>query len=209
MSWIDALHEARVHQRRIRVLAEAASRLMPQNLRVLDVGCGDGLFAVTLSGLRPDIRIEGAEVLPRSGCRIPVVAFDGRTLPFPDGAYDACLLIDVLHHTESPAALLREAARVGSGQVVLKDHLREGLLAGPCLRFMDVVGNRRHGVALPFNYLSSEEWKRAFAACDLGVAKTDGLGRLYPFPANLVFGRRLNFMSLLRANPGAALTGDG
>ena len=157
MSWIDALHEARVHQRRIRVLAEAAARLLPPNLRVLDVGCGDGLFAVTLSGLRPDIAIEGAEVLPRAGCRIPVVAFDGRTLPFPDRAYDACLLIDVLHHTEAPASLLEEVARVGSGQVVLKDHLREGFLAGPCLRFMDVVGNRRHGVALPFNYLNSQQ----------------------------------------------------
>jgi SAM-dependent methyltransferase len=204
MSWIDALHEARVHQRRIRVLAEAASRLMPPNLRVLDVGCGDGLFAVTLSCLRPDIEIEGAEVLPRAGCRIPVVAFDGRTLPFPDGAYDACLLIDVLHHTEAPAKLLAEAARVGSGQVLLKDHLREGLAAGPCLRFMDVVGNRRHGVALPFNYLNSEQWKQAFAVCDLDVAQTDRLQGLYPFPANLVFGRRLNFISLLRAHSGAA-----
>jgi SAM-dependent methyltransferase len=204
MSWVDSLHEARVHRRRIRVLAEAASRLMPPNLRVLDVGCGDGQFAVALSGLRPDISIEGAEVLPRAGCRIPVVAFDGRTLPFPDGAYDACLLIDVLHHTEAPAALLAEAARVGSRQVVLKDHLREGLLAGSCLRFMDIVGNRRHGVALPFNYLDSGEWRQAFAACDLGVAKTDRLERLYPFPANLVFGRRLNFISLLRPNPKAA-----
>jgi SAM-dependent methyltransferase len=199
MSWIEGLHEAKVHKRRIRVLAEAASRLVPQNVRVLDVGCGDGLFAATLRVLRPDIRIEGAEVLPRAGCKIPVVAFDGRTLPFPNKAYDACLLIDVLHHTDDPAALLGEAARVGSGQVILKDHLREGLAAGSCLRFMDIVGNRRHGVALPFNYLNSAQWRKAFDACGLNVAESDALPHLYPFPANLVFGRRLNFISLLKA----------
>ena len=177
--------------------------MLAKNLRLLDVGCGDGLFAATLSKLRPDLRIEGAEVLPRQGCRIPVVAFDGLNLPFPDRAFDACLLIDVLHHTVTPSALLRETARVGSGQVVVKDHLREGFAAGRCLRFMDGVGNRRHGVALPFNYLDSDEWRGLLAECGLAAVKRDRLGGLYPFPANLVFGRRLNFMALLRAQPPA------
>jgi SAM-dependent methyltransferase len=198
--WIDRIHETRVHQRRTRVLAEAASGLLPRNLRLLDVGCGDGLFASNLSRLRPDLQVEGAEFLPRPGCRIPVVAFDGSILPFPDACFDACLLIDVLHHTESPSALLAEAARVGSGQILLKDHLREGFAADSCLRFMDVVGNRRHNVPLPFNYLNSDEWKQVFAACNLSPVETDSLDGLYPFPARFVFGRRLNFMAMLQAN---------
>jgi len=200
MRWVDALHEIRVHQRRTRVLAEAASGLLPKNLRVLDVGCGDGLFAAKLSELRPDLKIQGVEVLPRKGCRIPVVAFDGRNLPFPSAGFDACLLIDVLHHTESPAALLAEASRVGFGLVLLKDHLKEGFAAGRCLRFMDVVGNRRHNVALPFNYLNSDQWSQVLSVCNLSAVKTDPLNELYPFPANLIFGRRLSFMALLRAN---------
>jgi SAM-dependent methyltransferase len=199
MKWIDALHESVVHRRRIRVLAESAARILPPNMRVLDVGCGDGLLAATLMRLRPDLTTEGAEVLPRTDCRISVVAFDGRHLPFPDGAFGACLLMDVLHHTETPIELLREAARVGSGQVLLKDHLMEGLAAGPCLRFMDIVSNRKHGVSLPFNYLNSRQWRDAFASCSLSVTRTDPLSSLYPFPARLVFGRRLHFMSLLRA----------
>lgn len=199
MTWIDSIHERQVHHRRTRILAEAASGLLPMNLRVLDVGCGDGLFAATLSRLRPDLRIEGAEVLPRAGCQIPVVAFDGLELPFKDGEFGACLLIDVLHHTQNPAALLAEAARAGSGRVVLKDHLREGFAAGPCLRFMDQVGNRRHGVALPFNYLNSDEWDQVLVECRLAAVKRDPLSNLYPFPANLVFGRRLNFIALLQS----------
>jgi hypothetical protein len=158
---------------------------------------------LTLSRLRPDLKIEGAEAFPRATCRIPVVAFDGLNLPFPSGTFGACLLMDVLHHAEMPAALLAEASRVGSGRVILKDHLREGFAAGPCLRFMDVVGNRRHGVALPFRYFDSAEWERMFKECNLAAADSNPVRSLYPFPANLVFGRRLNFVALLQAKPAA------
>jgi hypothetical protein len=65
---------------------------------------------------------------------------------------------------------------------------------------MDVVGNRRHNVPLPFNYLNSDEWKQVFAACNLSPVETDSLDGLYPFPARFVFGRRLNFMAMLQAN---------
>lgn len=198
MNLIEGIHDSRVHTRRTRVLAGAASLMLPPGLRILDVGCGDGLFASTLSRLRPDLEVAGAELAPRANCLIPAVAFDGEHLPFADGEFGACVLIDVLHHAAAPVALLREAARVGGGRVLLKDHNRTGLAAGPILRLMDKVGNRRHGVALPYTYLSPAEWERAFEECGLEVEQTDPLRRLYPFPASLVFGRRLHFMALLR-----------
>jgi hypothetical protein len=47
---------------------------------------------------------------------------------------------------------------------------------------MDRVGNRRHGVALPFNYLDSNELDRVLVDCRLGAFKWDPLSRLYPVP---------------------------
>jgi SAM-dependent methyltransferase len=198
MNWLENLHAARVHPRRIRVLAAAAARLLPPGAHVLDIGCGDGLMAATLAALRPDISIVGVEVAPRSGCHISVTAFDGRRVPFPDGSFDAVLLVDVLHHTVDPSVLLREAARVARQAVLLKDHARTGLGAGPTLRFMDGMGNRRHGVALPYNYLSPSAWTALFSACGLVVETRDPLPTLYPFPANLIFGRDLHFFARLR-----------
>ena len=197
MNGPERVQDAFVHGRRTRVLAEAAARMLPPDLRLLDVGCGDGLFATILARLRPDLDITGAEVMPRATCRIPVLSFDGEHLPFADGRFDACLLIDVLHHTNAPGVLLREAARVSCRHLLLKDHNRSGFAAQSTLRFMDTVGNRRHGVPLPFNYLTPAEWSRLFAQCGLEVTGSDSLSRLYPFPASLIFGRQLHFMALL------------
>jgi SAM-dependent methyltransferase len=198
MNWVERAHELHVHPRRVRTLAEAAARLLPSDLDVLDIGCGDGRVGAEVARLRPDLTVAGAEVLPREGCRIPVTAFDGRRLPFADGQFGAALIVDVLHHTDEPAVLLREAVRVAREVVVLKDHFCEGWLDRATLRFMDEVGNRRHGVALPNNYIGRAQWEELWGDCHLAVEASDPLPRLYPFPADLVFGRRLHFFARLR-----------
>ncbi|MEO6875319.1 MAG: class I SAM-dependent methyltransferase [Opitutaceae bacterium] len=197
MNWLDRYHASRVHTRRVRVLAETAARLLPPNVSVLDVGCGDGLLAATLGRLRPDLAITGVEIAPRPGCHIPVTAFDGQTLPFADGSFDVTMIVDVLHHTDDPAILFREVTRVARTAVLLKDHLREGWAAQSTLRFMDQVGNRRHGVPLPFNYLNRAEWDRLFTERRLTVEVFDPVRQLYPWPARLVFGRGLHFFARL------------
>lgn len=201
MKSLEHIHGTFVHSRRTRVLAETAAGMLPRGLRVVDIGCGDGLFATMLSELRPDLEVTGVEVAPRATCRIPVIAFDGEHLPFADNHFGASVLIDVLHHTPTPSLLLKEAARVSGGCVLIKDHNMSGPTARFILRFMDETANRRHHIALPFNYLGPAEWSRAYADCGVEVERSDPLRRLYPFPANLVFGRRLHFMALLRRLP--------
>ena len=150
MNLLGNIHEHYVFHRRIRVLAQYIAELIPQNARLLDVGCGDGQIDLLLSRLRPDLGIEGIDVLVRPVTHIPVTAFDGQSIPFADRSFDVVMFIDVLHHTDNPSTLLAEARRVARQVVILKDHCRDGFLAGPTLRFMDWVGNARHGVVLPY-----------------------------------------------------------
>src|SRR5208283_5079517 len=49
MNWVERTHELHVHPRRVRVLAEAAARMLPPNLDVLDIGCGDGRLGAEVS----------------------------------------------------------------------------------------------------------------------------------------------------------------
>jgi SAM-dependent methyltransferase len=195
---VAGLHQSLVHPRRVRVLADHASRLLPRNARVLDVGTGDGLIAAALAERRRDLRVEGIDVLVRKQTAIPVTQFDGRSIPMAAASVEAVTMFDVLHHADDPVLLLAEACRVARTCVVLKDHVANGRLSRALLAFMDGVGNRRHGVALPHRYLSGAQWRRAIG--DLRVTpavwEVGGLG-LYPWPASLVFGGRLHVLARL------------
>jgi SAM-dependent methyltransferase len=197
-SWISRWHHALVFQRRTRVLGELLAALIPQGASVLDVGCGDGTIAGLIAQLRPDVSIQGVEFMVRPGCKIPCHSFDGATLPYPDASFDVCLFVDVLHHTQDPAILLREAVRVTRKFVLLKDHLDENILDDFTLRFMDWIGNRPHGVVLAYNYQSREQWAGYFLMCGLKEESWNRDVPLYPWPLRLVAGRGLHFVSLLR-----------
>jgi hypothetical protein len=106
--------------------------------------------------------------------------------------------VDVLHHTGNPLPILRDACRVSRERLLIKDHLAEGVLDHWTLRLMDWVGNRAHGVALPYAYLSGRQWEELFGRLGLRVERTDCDLSLYPAPFSAIFGRNLHFVSLLR-----------
>jgi SAM-dependent methyltransferase len=197
MILLDRIHADYVYSRRIRVLGNLLAELIPPHAQVLDVGSGDGFLAHTLRRQHSDLDITGIDVLLRGHSYIPVQWFDGKQIPYDDGSFDIVMFVDVLHHAEDPALLLREAVRVARQALVIKDHTRTGILAGPTLRLMDRVGNARHGVALPFNYWTPQQWSEAFAALGLKPSVWKNQLGLYSWPANWVFERSLHFVARL------------
>jgi SAM-dependent methyltransferase len=197
MNLLDKIHGGYVFKRRVRVLSERLAPLLPPNARVLDVGCGDGLIAKLIMELRPDVALQGIDVLVRPQTHIPVGPFNGKVIPHRDDSFDAVTFVDVLHHTNDPMVLLREAARVARQAVIIKDHYLDGPLAGPTLRLMDWVANARYGVVLPYNYWPAQRWADAFAALGLTLAVNETRIGLYPWLANWVFGRGLHFVARL------------
>jgi SAM-dependent methyltransferase len=195
MSIVDRVHGGYVFRRRIQRLTQLLADLIPPNCTVLDVGCGDGSLALSVMEKRPDVRIEGVDVLVREKTWVPVKAFNGTKLPYDDNSFEAVMFVDVLHHTPDPTVLLAEAARVAKRWVIIKDHLLKGIAAGTRLRFMDYIGNSRHGVALPYNYWPEARWREARSKLGMKTsAEITNLG-LYPWPANLIFGANLHFVS--------------
>lgn len=190
-------HDKAVFGRRVEVLARTLADFIPEKARVLDIGCGSGTLATAIMKLRPDVTIEGIDVLVRPETDIPVTQFDGENIPWPDGHFDIALFVDVLHHTEAPGRLMGEARRVAKSGVVIKDHLREGAFAEVTLRFMDWVGNAQHGVALPYNYLSDGEWRGIWSELGLKVERLTERVGLYPAPFSWLFDRRLHFIARL------------
>ena len=197
MSIVGRIHRSYVHSRRVRVLCDHLESLIPVGASVLDVGTGDGLLAKLLSEHRPDLSLQGVDVLPRTESHIPVRVFDGEHLPFTGKSFDVVLFVDVLHHTKDPMVLLTEAVRIARRALVIKDHALHGLAAGLTLRAMDFVGNARHGVSLPYNYWSPGQWEKAAQLLKLHSEKKVTDLKLYPGLVDWVFGRSLHFVAQL------------
>ena len=83
-SVLRAAHARFVFQRRVRLLADALAKELPQNATVLDVGAGEGSIALAVLELRPDVRIAAIDVFVRPNAQIPItlmtdIRFPSRT----------------------------------------------------------------------------------------------------------------------------------
>jgi ubiquinone/menaquinone biosynthesis C-methylase UbiE len=183
-----------VHKSRADVLSDHLLRFLLPDTTVLDIGSGDGLLGNLLQARGKGLEVRGIDVLVRSRTHIPVLSFDGIKIPFEDNAFDFALLVDVLHHAEDPMLVLRDANRVARRGVVVKDHVKHGVVSWYTLRFMDWFGNARHSVNLPYNYWTQAQWQDAISQMGWKIVRwEDDLG-LYPGLADFVFGRRLHFI---------------
>lgn len=197
MNLIDYIHSDYIHIRRVEVLKKHLIRLIQESSTLLDVGAGDGLLDFVIMQKRPDIKIKSIDPVIRNKTYVPVSSFNGKSIPFDDSSFDIVMFIDILHHTEDPLALLKEAKRVASKSIIIKDHTQSGLFAKTTLSLMDKVGNEKHDIKITRNYWTEEKWFNAFTELELEVIFWDKKIGLYPFPLNLIFDRSLHFIAML------------
>ena len=178
------------------------ARLIPENARLLDLGCGQGLLAALLAaaGAPRLAAYRGIELMARDvarahralGARCGVQQGDIRSAGF--GAADAVVILDVLHYMrpeDQDAVLRRVRDALSPGGVLL---LRVGDAAAG-LRFRlsswvdwTVALARGHG-ATRFHCRSVAQWGAALEALGFSV-QAEPMSRGTPF-ANVLLSARL------------------
>jgi ubiquinone/menaquinone biosynthesis C-methylase UbiE len=114
-----------VMERRARQLIEQVGEWLPSEGPVLDLGSGTGHLSARLE------REHGLEVVTADLTdlhvvgRLPILIADG-VLPFDNATFSASLLFFMLAYPKDPPAVLREAARVTRGPVILVQSLYAG-----------------------------------------------------------------------------------
>jgi ubiquinone/menaquinone biosynthesis C-methylase UbiE len=119
--------------------------------RLLDLGCGTGMFLQELSGRAKFV--VGVDVSPemlrmanvRHG-RAALVQADADALPFADGSFDAVVSVTLLQNMPDPAATVREVARVlRPGGVAILTVLKRRYLREELEKWVEQAGMRLVG----------------------------------------------------------------
>lgn len=133
-----------------RVVALSAPRASGA-ARILDAGCGTGLFALALAAALPAARVTGVDLSSgmlavaadqarrRGAERASFCRADGATLPFREGVFDAAVAAGLLPNVNDRVAILAELRRVlrSDGHVLVVEFDRETM--GRALRLFFVV----------------------------------------------------------------------
>lgn len=109
---------------------------LPSRGRVLDIGCGFGLFSLYYASVAPTLELHGLDLNPgriamarRAASRLGLgnvlyEVADARDYR-SDGSYDAAYMLDIVHHVEEESVrpLLEQLAKAvrSGGRLIIKD----------------------------------------------------------------------------------------
>ena len=134
---LKAVFDAVMERRSDELIAQVGSWL-PREGPLLDLGSGTGHLSARLER---DLQVEviAADVSDMHVVgRPPVLIADG-LLPFQEGTFSAALLLFMLAYPDDPAAVLREAARVTRGPIILVQSLHSGRIGYTWLRVREFL----------------------------------------------------------------------
>jgi 2-polyprenyl-3-methyl-5-hydroxy-6-metoxy-1,4-benzoquinol methylase len=142
---------------------------LPERGRVLDVGCGFGLFSLYYASVRPGLRLEG---LDKNARRIDMarraaarLGLDNATYRVGDATgfrggeapYDAAYMLDIVHHIppDTVAPLVEQLAKVlpAGGRLLIKDVERRPFYKRWFTHALDLAMDPRS----PVRYWAAEE----------------------------------------------------
>lgn len=171
---------ARRLERPLRAASHRHFQALRPHLRgasVLDVGCAEGWIAERIqreAGMRATL----LDVVDLNRTGLPHRVYDGRTIPWADGAFDTVLVMLALHHCADPDRVLAEAARVARLRIIVSESVYRTPAGRWMLWAMDTAVNAaRSGRLMPeaAQFRRVHEWRGAFRRLGLRLASEQWL----------------------------------
>ena len=131
---------------------------------VLDLGCGDGKVGELIAA-RKNNKVVLADVVNYNKTELPFHIYDGNKLNFADTSFDHVLLLTVLHHTDNPVQVMKEALRVAGKSVIVIESTYFNGFHKQLNKLFDWFYNKvlnNPEINVPFNFLTPGAWPILF-----------------------------------------------
>lgn len=159
---------------------ELIAKHINEGSQVFDIGAGTGWVGKRLQE-RKACAVQLVDVIDRNETTLPLQLYDGKKLPYSSDAFDAAVLVFVLHHTLNHAEILKEAARVARQRIIIVEDTPKNPLERAAQWACDTVLNLEHGFATPHSYKSIADWHALFTTMKLPLVSTEVIKPFLPF----------------------------
>jgi SAM-dependent methyltransferase len=152
---------------------------------LIDIGAGRCLIARELQK-KKGVRATCVDVTNLNETSLALIVYNGKRLPFKDDSFDSALIAYVLHHCENQIGIIKEAARVCKGNIIIFEDTKVGTVT----KMMDFLANRFRGIETPFLFHNEVGWRRIFKSLNLevvSVRKDVEKEWFYPFVEHTMF----------------------
>ncbi len=147
---LEEMYRRLVLRDHVRFARQALPAERSARVRVLDVGCGSGLFLRELRAAHPGVEAAGMDASPRAAALawrrngVPAAAGDLLNPPFAGASFDLIAMFHVLEHLRDPGACVDAARRLlaPGGKFVLQTPNLD------CWQYR-VFGSRWSGLDIP------------------------------------------------------------
>lgn len=137
--------------------------------KILDLGCGSAIVAKNFQDFF-QAEVIGVDIKDRRIFPIPFQIIDGSHLPFPEKSFDVVLISYVLHHSQNPIPLLKEATRVAIDKILIYEDLPENFFSKLFCHFHHFTFNKFFlNPSTDFNFKTESEWEKIFKEIGLKV----------------------------------------
>jgi ubiquinone/menaquinone biosynthesis C-methylase UbiE len=158
-------------------------------MKVLDIGCGDGVLAYEISR-KLNLIIHGCDIDRYLYKKIPFTMMDNPTiLPFRNNSFDAATFNDVLHHTDytTQESLIKEALRI-SKKLIIINEIKPNLGA----YIEDLVCNKtiHPAMKIPWTFRKKHDWLTLFKKFQVKVDYVEYPRPIFSLVSHIIF--RLN-----------------
>ena len=119
---------SKIYERAAKKMCLACQDFIQKGVKILDLGCGSGIIGKEFQNFFK-AKLIGVDIKDKRAVDIPFQIIDGKSLPFPENSFDVILINYVLHHSEDPVALLKEAKRVVKDKIVIYEDLPEDIFS--------------------------------------------------------------------------------